>query len=182
MSTDKTEIRKTTKQKLLSISNRKQLEKQICKQLLGIIGNHQKILFYQADKYEVDLSSVTAERKTNQYYFPRIVSLEEKSLEFIKPEKWELGPYSIWQPKGNERILPKDADFCIVPALGFNQKGYRLGRGGGFYDRNLGEVSPEKLIGLTFQDVFPLGFLENSYDIRVKRIITESQTIRIDSH
>ncbi|MCB1192771.1 MAG: 5-formyltetrahydrofolate cyclo-ligase [Leptospiraceae bacterium] len=178
---NKKEVRAWIKRELLQIQNRKNLENQVCQRLINLIGKEKKVILYKADKYEVDLEYLVVESSMNCYYFPKIISMEDKSLEFIKPQSWELGPYSIWQPIGNESILPKEADLCIVPALGFNKKGYRLGRGGGFYDRNLSEVSSDRLIGVSFSDTFPVNFQEDSYDIRVGIVVLENRLVTFDT-
>ncbi len=47
--------------------------------------------------------------------------------------------HGLRQPAGNETIALDEIDLIIVPALAFDPKGNRLGRGGGFYDRFLAE-------------------------------------------
>lgn len=43
----------------------------------------------------------------------------------------------LFEPSGKERADISDIDVVIVPALHMDQQGYRLGQGGGFYDRAL---------------------------------------------
>lgn len=68
-------------------------------------------------------------------------------------------------------------DMVIVPALGCDFKGYRLGRGGGYYDRwkerfqNVLKVAliPESLIRLQFQ--------AESHDLQLNKIITQTRIV-----
>ena len=53
---------------------------------------------------------------------------DRKSLKEIK---------GLFEPSGKERADISDIDVVIVPALHMDQQGYRLGQGGGFYDRAL---------------------------------------------
>jgi 5-formyltetrahydrofolate cyclo-ligase len=49
-------------------------------------------------------------------------------------ESW----YHLLEPLSSTRVIPPEAlDFIVVPALTYDLEGYRLGRGGGFYDRFL---------------------------------------------
>jgi len=52
-------------------------------------------------------------------------------------EETVVGAYGIREPAGNEPWPIEDIDFIVVPALAYDRKGNRLGRGGGFYDRFL---------------------------------------------
>lgn len=63
-------------------------------------------------------------------------------------------------------------DAVIVPLLGFNQNGYRLGHGGGWYDRFL-KTQPQALkIGIGYKNTL-VGFRAEIHDQRMDIIITE---------
>ena len=53
-------------------------------------------------------------------------------------------------PTTSEKILPDEIDIVLVPLLAFDNKGYRVGYGGGYYDRFLPQTRPECVkIGLS---------------------------------
>ena len=72
-----------------------------------------------------------------------------------------------------ERRMVERPDALLVPCLGFDAHGYRLGYGGGFYDRTLAaEPRPQTLgIAYSFQQA---RFDIDEYDIALDRIVTEA--------
>lgn len=93
----------------------------------------------------------------------------------------EIGPYDILAPKKEfERIIdPKLVDLVLVPGLAFNRYGFRLGYGGGYYDRFFAEIKEDvPKIGLCFDMQIVDNVPIDSYDIPVDYIITEKDIIR----
>lgn len=61
-----------------------------------------------------------------------------------------LNKWGIPEPVSGELITPSEIDLCLVPLLGIDRRGYRLGYGGGFYDRFLATCRPDiRTIGLS---------------------------------
>ena len=87
---------------------------------------------------------------------------------------YSTGTYGLSEPVGTDKISPEEADLLIVPALGFNEKGFRLGRGAGFYDRAFQNIKPKKMIGISFLELFSIDFPSSDYDIRVGELVTDS--------
>jgi 5-formyltetrahydrofolate cyclo-ligase len=68
-------------------------------------------------------------------------------------DRLEIGVYNIPEPTGDAPILsPTEVDLILVPAIACDFQGYRLGYGGGFYDRMLAasEWSLVPTIGIVF--------------------------------
>ncbi|MDI6600656.1 MAG: 5-formyltetrahydrofolate cyclo-ligase [Thermoanaerobacteraceae bacterium] len=76
----------------------------------------------------------------------------------------------------NKRIVaPDDVDLILVPGVVFDERGYRIGYGGGYYDRFLKGINAIK-IGLAFEiQIHPVP--EDDHDVRVDYIVTEERVI-----
>jgi 5,10-methenyltetrahydrofolate synthetase len=55
----------------------------------------------------------------------------------------ERGIWNIPVPRDTESAVP---DIVIAPVVGFDDKGYRLGNGGGYYDRTLAGISADTFV------------------------------------
>ena len=80
-----------------------------------------------------------------------------------------------------EIIAPHELDCIIVPAVAFSDEGYRLGMGGGFYDRYLVRAEKTDRLAVVFDcQIFPEeGFPREEYDQQVDSVFTECNTIEI---
>lgn len=92
----------------------------------------------------------------------------------------ETGFYGIPEPKA---VCPefKDfqvIDFVLVPGITFTKKGYRLGYGGGYYDRFLSKLSEQcETVGIVREDLLSVTLPVDQFDIPVKIIFTEKRRI-----
>jgi 5,10-methenyltetrahydrofolate synthetase len=84
-----------------------------------------------------------------------VVSKEHKTMVF---HAWYPGcpmeedAYGIPKPKDTEVVVPT---LLFVPCVGYGAGGYRLGYGGGFYDRTLATLQPKPLtVGLAFTNAY----------------------------
>tara|TARA_Y100001936_G_C16089281_1_gene684544 strand:+ start:3809 stop:4429 length:621 start_codon:yes stop_codon:yes gene_type:complete len=83
----------------------------------------------------------------------------------------KIGAYNIPVPDNTELVI---LNAMIVPMLGFDQKGYRLGYGGGYYDRTIFSINPRPLvIGVAFEISRLDNIYPNSQDVAMDFIVTE---------
>ncbi|MBU6474622.1 MAG: 5-formyltetrahydrofolate cyclo-ligase [Alphaproteobacteria bacterium] len=89
--------------------------------------------------------------------------------------KMTTGKYGLQEPAaGDEAVMP---DVLLVPVLAFDANGYRLGYGGGFYDRTIARLKkqkPVRAIGLAYEmQHYKDGLPRDGNDIRMDAVITE---------
>ena len=87
------------------------------------------------------------------------------------------GRHGLLEPMG-PRLGPTaigTADVVVLPALGVDRRGVRLGRGGGYYDRALLHVRPDAvLVAVVFDDEFVDELPDEPHDRRVTAVVTPS--------
>ncbi|MBC6695408.1 5-formyltetrahydrofolate cyclo-ligase [Terrisporobacter mayombei] len=92
----------------------------------------------------------------------------------------QYGAYNIREPKPNcsPEINIKDIDVVIVPAVAYDINGFRLGYGGGFYDRFLENIREDAVtIGIAFDLQIFNKVPKEPHDAQLDYIITESRII-----
>ena len=90
------------------------------------------------------------------------------------------GPFGARVPKNGVAMIPR---VLIVPLLAFDARGYRLGYGGGFYDRTLDllrKAGPVTALGFAYgaQEIAQVPI--DDYDQRLDGIVTEDGLRRFD--
>ena len=87
------------------------------------------------------------------------------------------GAYGILEPREDAEIYvpaPYKHDICVVPAVCFDKKGYRIGYGKGYYDRYLKRKQGITTLGIAFQcQQWEYLIPNNEFDIPLDKIITE---------
>lgn len=115
-------------------------------------------------------------RKKN-FYLPRVNGVNLEILPYDE-SRLELGSFHIEEPLGDQLVNPDSIEVIVVPAVAYDKKGNRLGRGKGFYDRLLSAAKATKIgIGYEFQllDLLPA----EPHDVPMDMIITQKTTIII---
>jgi 5-formyltetrahydrofolate cyclo-ligase len=86
------------------------------------------------------------------------------------------GVYGIAYPAAGEPVTP---DALVVPLLGFDEAGSRLGHGAGFYDRTLAALRPKPLIvGVGFECGRLATIHPQPHDVPMDAIVTEAGVFR----
>ncbi|RZT05886.1 5,10-methenyltetrahydrofolate synthetase [Duganella sp. CF402] len=104
-----------------------------------------------------------------------VVVQKDAALEFAE---WRIGEAMVKDAMGvavpaDLRLQEAYPPALLVPCLGFNAQGYRLGYGGGFYDRTLVRHQPRpQTLGVAYQ-CLQVQFDSGGHDVALDRIITE---------
>ena len=129
--TDKIELRKKAK------NIRKNLDmKKISADLCNLVRQNKiyieakNVMLFYPTEFEVDLKELFDDNK--KFYLPKVDGEELLVCPYCKELK--KSSFGICEPCSNP-VSPDILDLVIVPALMCDENGYRLGYGGGFYDR-----------------------------------------------
>jgi 5-formyltetrahydrofolate cyclo-ligase len=94
-------------------------------------------------------------------------------------DELETGHYGIREPKAERlRVVPPgEIDAVLIPAVAFDRRGYRVGYGGGYYDRFLPKVPQAATIGAVFACQIVPEVPIDRYDVQVEKVATEDELI-----
>lgn len=181
----KTEIREyyLEKRRALTAEERSEKSEKVCRNMLGSATYRYAdvLLMYYPKDDEIDIRPIAeaAFAAGKKVAFPRCNPADHtmvfhfvSSLEDLLP-----GSYNIMEPSAE---LPAfdlaDAEkcnvACVVPAVVFDKKGFRIGYGGGYYDRYLAGFRGTKL-GLVYRDFIVNSVPHGRFDLTVDVMITE---------
>ena len=128
-------------------------------------------------------------KKLNQYLLERELNLALPAIDFQTKEinffmynkNTELieNKFSILEPKNKDKVIfPK---IILIPLLGYSKSGFRLGYGGGYYDKYLSKngIGDVKKIGIafSFQEVEEIPV--EDHDERLDWILTEKHLYKV---
>jgi 5,10-methenyltetrahydrofolate synthetase len=159
------------------------LSARIVEHLLAALPVPRVVAFCWPIKHEPDVRAVVGLWTTlgAQAALPVVVA-EDAPLAF---RPWtEATPlaadrYGIPTPVAGDFVLP---DLILLPLNGFDGAGYRLGYGGGFFDRTLAALSPRPLaVGVGFEINRLDSIRPESHDQRLDWIVTEAGSFKISA-
>jgi len=152
--------------------------KAIAAELDGLISAHkvQSISVYLPIRGEPDLRWWMHERfeRGTRIALPVAVRLGQPLIfrEWVPHAPLARGLWNIPYPAEGVELVP---EAVLAPLVGFDRAGYRLGNGGGFFDRTLAALHPRPLaigVGYGFTQIDTI--YPQPHDIRMDRIVTEA--------
>ena len=113
-----------------------------------------KILIYKALKDEIDLNALTDLFPDKDFLIPEVTG-NHPPEDFIKQ--------------------CENLDLIIIPGLSFDKRGYRLGRGGGYYDKLLSngiiQGAPALTLGIIPKELYSETLPNEPHDIKVDLVL-----------
>ena len=130
---------------------------------------------YYPYNYELNVIKILEkfEKKKYQISLPKInKNFQMNFFQWSKNEPLVINKYGIPEPISEKVIYP---DILLVPLLAFDSRLYRIGYGGGYYDRYIKKIKQKKnitTIGLaySFQKIKEVPI--NKHDIKLDFVIT----------
>ena len=90
------------------------------------------------------------------------------------------GAYHIPVPADQSQPLrPEELDLTIVPGLCFDRQGYRIGYGGGYYDRFLPKIHPGTAVGFCYSSLLVPEVPRDAYDRKCDWVLTGDEVIAL---
>ena len=95
-------------------------------------------------------------------------------------DELKKGKFGVMEPVNSQTYFP---DIIFVPCLAFDENGFRLGYGGGFYDRCIANFFSKKhkfiSIGLAYEEQKVKNVVHDNLDQKLNYILTEKQLYNI---
>jgi len=170
---------KLSKQEVIDKSNRiKNLlfESKEFKQSLSV-------LFYVSYDNEVYTHDMIKEcLKNNKKVIVPVSDTKNRCLILSELKNWndlKPGAYGILEPSAVKikKFPVEKIDLIIVPGVGFDDHGRRIGHGKGFYDNLLRDSKNALHVGLAFEVQIVKEIPVDSHDVSIDKIITEKRVI-----
>ena len=161
----------------------KEIQKQLFKSKLW--KKVETIGIYISSKYEWDTRNIIEEafKAGKKVAVPKTIS-DVRRMDFYQisdlsqVEKVKSGQFTLEEPIIEETVyLDKNKiDLLFVPGLIFSRDGYRIGLGGGYYDRFLPDFTNTS-VSLALEKQIKESIPTKEYDMPVKYIITENEIV-----
>lgn len=186
----KNRIRENNKKKRNAIlpEKKRELDAKICNRIMSLVSFRfaETILLYAPVNSEIDTTPIAlvALAAGKKVAYPRCIpGTSEMEFHYVNSvEELHSGALNIPEPLesapkfSKSDIDTKEKCLCIIPALAFDKRGYRLGYGKGFYDRYLSDAKVIKA-GVIYSDLFVEKVPNGRFDLKVDFIVSEKGVV-----
>jgi 5-formyltetrahydrofolate cyclo-ligase len=169
------ETRDNTSFDLLKIASEK-IQKKLKK--IYAFKNAQKIGVYYPIGSEIFTQDIIQEliSQGKEVFLPKVTGETMEFRKIIDFSSLEHGSFDIMEPK-EDCPIESNLDVILVPTVGIDLSGVRLGYGYGFYDKYLTE-NKTTTISLTLEKQIIKKIPKSDHDILIDWILTEDQMIQ----
>ena len=167
----------------LPYEEKSKLDRAVFENLLagGELSRHKLVLCYISTDIEVDTKCILSYCLDNGVSVAVPCCTGRRKMDFFyynRDSITEVSGYGITEPVPYKNTMVTDFDdsLCIVPALAYDKKGYRLGYGGGFYDTFIGKHENMTTLGICYSGNILDTVPAEPHDRRVDILITDKFT------
>jgi 5,10-methenyltetrahydrofolate synthetase len=162
----------------LNGQTREHHDRQIADSLYGAIGDPRglTVSVYWPFKGEPDLRLWMDQVRSHggRTALPVVVA-KAQPLVFRLWSRGEPLERGVWNIPVPSRSVLAEPDIVIAPVVGFDRAGFRLGYGGGFYDRTLAALAKRpRIVGVGYQQAAIDTIYPQPFDIPMDMIVTEA--------
>ncbi len=144
------------------------------------------VLLFASFRTEVDTEGIIKDalRRRKRVVLPKVDAVNKRLRLYRIIDAGELRPGFMGIPEpavGEEReVPPEEVEFVMMPGVAFDERGGRLGYGGGYYDRLIsGLKSRPPLVAVAYEEQIVREVPVTDHDIRVDKIVTDKRVIEV---
>ena len=135
---------------------------------------------YYTSNYEIDCLEILEKLREKGFKISLPVIKKKNQMDFYEYKKFDplmLNQYGIPEPKPKNLVYP---DVIFVPLVAYDKFKFRVGYGGGYYDRYLNKINKKKKIktigfAFSFQKIKKVPI--NKFDKKLNLIINEQNIL-----
>ena len=158
----------------MSKNDKKEQSQKIISKLVSTDNWHKsrRVALFLPTEIEFDLTPLfkIARNEQKEILIPKCLPQRKMLFSVYDPNALEKSNFGILEPKNPKAVTP---DYIVVPGLAWNKAGYRIGFGGGYYDRYLADFTGKT--ASVFYNFQSIDFKEESHDIMVQECFTTQQ-------
>ncbi|NLY95218.1 MAG: 5-formyltetrahydrofolate cyclo-ligase [Myxococcales bacterium] len=143
-------------------------------------GAARTVLAYAAVRGEADVGALEADVRARggRWVLPRVEGSSLTLHEVPEGEPLVPGAFGIPEPSPSFPVVaPEDVDFALIPALAVDERGHRIGWGGGFYDRLLGRLTCAFRCAVVYDFQLIAEAPVQGHDVAVDAVVSERQCL-----
>ncbi|MCR4648470.1 MAG: 5-formyltetrahydrofolate cyclo-ligase [Lachnospiraceae bacterium] len=134
------------------------------------------ILLYAPLEYEADVFGIFDPDSKHSFYFPKTSGDEMTFYEVKNINELETGNFNVREPvEGLKEIkFGKERKYlAVVPGVAFDESGYRIGYGKGYYDRffSVHKDACIKKVGVCFKQCYVNDIMHDEFDIPMDEVV-----------
>jgi 5-formyltetrahydrofolate cyclo-ligase len=151
---------------------------------LPVLARSQRLALYLPVSGELDCTPVisAAWRRGREIFLPIVTGAELRFAPFARDSQLAYNRFGIAEPvcSDDDWRTAREMDVILAPLVGFDADGYRLGMGGGYYDRTLAFLALRAnfrrphFIGLAYAFQQITAVPHTKHDVRLEAVVTDA--------